>query len=71
MASFARARGGKTQEFFDIERQQTGRRSVDLNLSQEISRTLDQDIDSIFPAWKTVADKKTSKTKNRKFRKNK
>jgi len=61
VASFARARGGKTQEFFDIERQQTGRRSVDLNLSQEISRTLDQDIDSIFPAWKTVADKKTAK----------
>ena len=61
MASFARARGGKTQEFFDIERQQVGRRSVDLNLSQEISRTLDQDIDSIFPAWKTVADKKTAK----------
>jgi len=61
VASFARARGGKTQEFFDIERQQIGRRSVDLNLAQEISRTLDQDIDSIFPAWKTVADKKTAK----------
>ena len=61
VASFARARGGKTQEFFDIERQQIGRRSVDLNLAQEISRTLDQDIDSIFPAWKTIADKKTAK----------
>ncbi|NDC17491.1 MAG: hypothetical protein EBZ92_06130 [Actinobacteria bacterium] len=61
IASFARARGGKTQEYFDIERLEKGRRSVDLNLAQEISRTLDQDIDSIFPAWKTVADKKTAK----------
>jgi hypothetical protein len=46
MASWVRARGGKTQEFFDIERLEKGRRSVDLNLAQEISRTLDQDIDS-------------------------
>lgn len=61
VASFARARGGKTQEFFDIERQQIGRRSVDLNLAQEISRTLDQDIDKIFPAWRTVANEKTAK----------
>jgi hypothetical protein len=61
IASFARARGGKTQEYFDIERLEKGRRSVDLNLAQEISRTLDQDIDSIFPAWKTIADKKTAK----------
>jgi hypothetical protein len=61
VASFTRARGGKTQEYFDIERLEKGRRSVDLNLAQEISRTLDEDIDSIFPAWKTVADKKTAK----------
>jgi hypothetical protein len=61
MASWVRARGGKTQEFFDIERLEKGRRSVDLNLAQEVSRTLDQDIDAIFPAWKTVADKKTAK----------
>jgi len=53
--------GGKTQEFFDIERKQIGRRSVDVNLAQEISRTLDQDIDKIFPPIKTVFDKQTAK----------
>jgi hypothetical protein len=31
VASGFRARGGKTQEFFDIERQQIGRRSADIN----------------------------------------
>ena len=61
IASFVRSRGGKTQEYFDIERQQIGRRSVDLNLAQEVSRSLDQDIDSIFPAYKTVFDKQTAK----------
>jgi len=61
VGSYVRARGGKTQEYFDIERQQVGRRSVDINLAQQVSRTLDQDIDSIFPAWKTVANKQTAK----------
>ena len=61
VGSYVRARGGKTQEYFDIERQQIGRRSVDINLAQQVSRTLDQDIDSIFPAWKTVANKQTAK----------
>ena len=61
IASFVRARGGKTQEYFDIERQQIGRRSVDVNLAQEVARSLDQDIDAIFPAWKTVANKQTAK----------
>ena len=61
VGSYVRARGGKTQEYFDIERQQIGKRSVDINLAQQVSRTLDQDIDSIFPAWKTVANKQTAK----------
>ena len=64
IGSYVRARGGKTQEYFDIERQQIGRRSVDINLAQQVSRTLDQDIDSIFPAWKTVANKQTAKERN-------
>jgi len=49
--------GGKTKEFFDLERQQIGKRAADVNLAQEISRTLDQDIDKIFPPIKTVFDK--------------
>ena len=61
VASGFRARGGKTQEFFDIERQQVGRRSADINLAQNISRSLDQDIDRIFPPMKTVFNKQTAK----------
>jgi len=61
VASGFRARGGKTQEFFDIERQQIGRRSADINLAQNISRSLDQDIDRIFPPMKTVFNKQTAK----------
>ena len=61
IASFVRARGGKTQEYFDIERQQIGRRSVDINLAQQISRDLDKNIDEIFPAYKTVFNKQTAK----------
>jgi len=61
VASGFRARGGKTQEFFDIERQQIGRRSADINLAQNISQSLDQDIDRIFPPMKTVFNKQTAK----------
>lgn len=61
LAAGFRARGGKTQEFFDIERQQIGRRSADVNLAQNISRSLDQDIDRIFPPMKTVFNKQTAK----------
>jgi hypothetical protein len=61
VAAGFRARGGKTQEFFDIERQQIGRRSADVNLAQNISRSLDQDIDRIFPPIKTIFNKQTAK----------
>lgn len=53
--------GGKTKEFFDIERQQIGKRAADVNLAQEVSRSLDQDIDKIFPPIKTVFNKQTAK----------
>ena len=57
IASFARARGGKTQEFFDIERKQVGLRAADTQLAKETSRNLDKTIDAIFPAWKTISDR--------------
>jgi hypothetical protein len=53
--------GGKTKEFFDIERQQIGKRAADVNLAQEVSRSLDQDIDKIFPPIKTVFNRQTAK----------
>jgi len=55
-ASGLRARSGKTQEFFDLERKQVGLRSVDANVAKQTARELDKNIDAIFPAWKTIAD---------------
>jgi len=57
IASFARARGGKTQEFFDIERRQVGLRAQDVQLAKQTSRNLDKSIDAIFPAWRTISDR--------------
>ena len=57
IASFARARGGKTKEFFDIERKQIGLRAADIQLAKQTSRELDKSIDAIFPAWKTISDR--------------
>ena len=65
IASGFRARSGKTQEFFDIERKQLGIRSADLNLAQQTSRELDKNIDAIFPAWKTVVEKSTATQRNK------
>ena len=64
IASKFRSRSGKTKEFFGIERKQIGVRSADLNLAQQTSRELDNSIDAIFPAWKTVAQKMVSKQRN-------
>ena len=64
VASKVRARGGKTQEFFDIERQQVGARSADVNFAQQVSRELDKNIDAIFPAFKTVTNKLVAKERN-------
>ena len=64
VASKARARGGKTQEFFDIERGQIGARSADVNFAQQVSRELDKNIDAIFPAYKTVTNKLVAKERN-------
>ena len=64
VASKVRARGGKTQEFFDIERQQVGARSADVNFAQQVSRELDKNIDAIFPAYKTVTNKLVAKERN-------
>ena len=49
-----RARSGKTQEFFDIERTSVGERAADAAGARNISRELDQSIDKIFPPMRTV-----------------
>jgi hypothetical protein len=54
IASGFRARSGKTQEFFDIERTSIGERASDAAGARNISRELDQAIDKVFPPMRTV-----------------
>ena len=63
-ASKLRARGGKTQEFFDIERRQIGTRSADVNFARNVSLNLDKNIDAIFPSFKTVTNKLVAADRN-------
>ena len=54
IASGFRARSGKTQEFFDIERISVGERAADAAGARNISRELDIAIDKVFPPLRTV-----------------
>jgi len=54
IATGFRARSGKTQEFFDIERTSVGERAADAAGARNISRELDQAIDKVFPPMRTV-----------------
>ena len=58
IASGFRARSGKTQEFFDIERTSVGERAADAAGARNISRELDQAIDKVFPPLRTVLNTK-------------
>ena len=58
-----RSRGGRTPEFFRTERGMIGKRSADV-AARNISKTLDRDIDSIFPAMKTVFNKQSAESRN-------
>jgi hypothetical protein len=60
VASKFRARSGKTQEFFDIERGSIGARAADANVARTISRELDVNIDAMFPPIRTVFNKQTA-----------
>ena len=60
VASKFRARSGKTQEFFDIERGSIGARAADANVARTISRELDVNIDALFPPLRTVFNKQTA-----------
>jgi len=64
IASKFRARSGKTQEFFEAERESIGLRAADVNLAQNISRSLDKNIDKVFRPLKTVFNKQTAQARN-------
>ena len=60
VASKFRARSGKTQEFFDIERGSIGAQAADANVARNLSRDLDVNIDKLFPPMRTVFNKQTA-----------
>ena len=64
IASVFRARSGKTQEFFDIERTNIGERSADAVKAKNISRELDLAIDKIFPPFRNIANRVNQKKRD-------
>ena len=64
IASGFRARSGKTQEFFDIERTNIGQRSSDAIAAKNISRELDLSIDKIFPPIKNIFNRTNQKNRD-------
>jgi hypothetical protein len=64
VASKFRARSGKTQEFFDIERQSIGAQAADANVARNLSRDLDVDVDKLFPPMRTVFNKQNAKERS-------
>ena len=63
-ASGFRARSGKTQEFFDIERQSIGAQGANANVARNLSRELDTDIDALFPPMRTVLNSQSASQRN-------
>jgi len=64
IASGFRARSGKTQEFFDVERVNIGERSSDAVTAKNISRELDISIDKIFPPFRNIANRTNQKNRD-------
>ena len=64
IASGFRARSGKTQEFFDIERTNIGQRSSDAVEAKNVSRELDIAIDKIFPPFRNIANRTNQKNRD-------
>ena len=64
IASGFRARSGKTQEFFDIERTNIGERSSDAVKAKNVSRELEISIDKIFPPFRNIANRTNQKKRD-------
>ena len=65
VASKFRARSGKTQEFFDIERQSIGAQAADANVARNLSRDLEVDIDRLFPFFRNIGNKQSAKERSK------
>ena len=65
IASGFRARSGKTQEFFDVERTNIGERSADAVAAKNISRELDIAIDKVFPPLRNAFNRTNQKERDK------
>ena len=65
VASKFRSRSGKTQELFDLERQTTGLKAVDINVAQNLSRNLEKNIDQMFPFFRNIGNKMAQKERTK------
>ena len=61
--SALRARGAKPQEIFEGKMAEKGATMADTNRAMELVKTIDSDIDSLFPTIKSTFDKTTDKKK--------
>jgi hypothetical protein len=59
-----RARGDKTPEFFQMEREQIGLRAGDAAAARNTSREIDISIDKLFPPIRTIFNKQNAKNRN-------
>jgi len=64
VASGFRARSGKTQEFFDIERTNIGQRASDSVKAKNVSRELELSIDKVFPLFRTIGNRTNAKNRD-------
>ena len=65
IASGFRARSGKTQEFFDIERLNIGERSSDAVKAKNVSRELEIAIDKVFPPFRNIGNRVNQKERDK------
>ena len=61
--SALRARGAKPQEIFEGKMAEKGATMADTNRAMELVKTIDSEVDSIFPSIKSSFDKTTDKKK--------
>tara|TARA_Y100001963_G_scaffold153370_1_gene240008 strand:+ start:1165 stop:5022 length:3858 start_codon:yes stop_codon:yes gene_type:complete len=61
--SALRARGAKPQEVFEAKMAEKGATMADTNRAMELVKTIDSEVDSIFPSIKSTFDKTTDKKK--------
>ena len=65
VAGKMRARGDKTPEFFQMEREQIGLRAGDAAAARNTSREIDISVDKLFPPIRTIFNKQNAANRNK------